>query len=127
MEKFKFSREYEFRASPKVLYQYFSTPAGLQQWFASKVKYTSDSNFDFIWDNESHPARMSVQRVNKLVKFDFLKDEQKGNFVEFKLEQSELTNATFLKVTDNSEISDVSELEDIWDDMIYKLKEIVGG
>jgi uncharacterized protein YndB with AHSA1/START domain len=127
MEKFKFSREYEFRASPKVLYPYFTTPAGLQQWFASKVKYTSDSNFDFIWDNESHPAKMAVQRMNKLVKFDFLKDDQKGNYVEFRLEQSELTNATFLKITDNSEINDEAELEDIWDDMIYKLKEIVGG
>lgn len=127
MEKFKFSREYEFRASPKVLYPYFSTPAGLQQWFATVVKYTTDSNFDFIWDNESHPARLSVQRLNKLVKFDFFKDDQKGNYVEFKLEQSELTNATFLKITDNSEINDESELEDIWDDMIYKLKEIVGG
>ncbi len=127
MEKFKFSREYEFKSSPKVLYPYLSTPAGLQQWFASKVKYTTDSNFDFVWDGESHPAKMTVQRVNKMVKFEFVKDTQKGNYVEFKLDQSELTNATFLKITDNSEINDEGELEDIWDDMIYKLKEIIGG
>ncbi len=127
MEKFKFSREYEFKSSPKVLYPYLSTPAGLQQWFASKVKYTNDSNFDFVWDGESHPAKMTVQRVNKMVKFEFVKDTQKGNYVEFKLDQSELTNATFLKITDNSEINDEGELEDIWDDMIYKLKEIIGG
>jgi uncharacterized protein YndB with AHSA1/START domain len=127
MDKYKFSREYEFRASPKVLYPYFSTPAGLQQWFASKVKYTTDQNFDFLWDNESHPARLSSQRLNKSVRFDFLKDEQKGNYVEFKLEQSELTNATFLKVTDNSDNHDETELEDIWDGMVDKLKEIVGG
>ncbi len=127
MEKFKFSREYEFKSSPKVLYPYLSTPAGLQQWFASKVKYTNDSNFDFVWDGESHPAKMTVQRANKMVKFEFIKDTQKGNYVEFKLDQSELTNATFLKITDNSEINDEDELEDIWDDMIYKLKEIIGG
>ncbi len=127
MEKFKFSREYEFRASPKVLYPYFSTPAGLQQWFAAKVKYTNDQNFDFLWDNENHPARLSSQRLNKQIKFDFLKDDQKGNYVEFKLEQSELTNATFLKVTDNSDNHDETEQEDIWDTMIDKLKEIVGG
>jgi uncharacterized protein YndB with AHSA1/START domain len=127
MGKFKFTREYEFRASPKVLYQYISTPSGLQQWFASKVKYINDGNFDFIWDNESHPARLTSQRMNKATKFDFLNDEQKGNYVEFKLEQSELTNATFFKIIDNSDNDDESELEDLWDGMVDKLREIVGG
>lgn len=127
MGKFKFTREYEFRASPKVLYQYISTPSGLQQWFASKVKYVNDGNFDFVWDNESHLARLASQRMNKATKFDFLNDEYRGNYVEFKLEQSELTNATFFKIIDYSDINDVSELEDLWDGMVDKLREIVGG
>lgn len=127
MGKFKFTREYEFRASPKVLFQYLSTPAGLQEWFASKVTYLPNGHFDFFWDGESHPAKMSVHRLNKLARFDFLNENQKGNYVEFKIEQSELTNTTFMKITDNSDNTDATELEDLWDGFIDTLKEIVGG
>ncbi len=127
MAKFKYVEEYEFKASPKVLYQYISTPTGLQQWFAAKVTIKGDHLFDFIWDNESHPAKITVQRLNKMTRFDFISEGQKGNYVEFKLEVSELTNATFLKITDNSDNEDKEDLEDLWGGFTDKLKEIVGG
>jgi uncharacterized protein YndB with AHSA1/START domain len=127
MAKFKYVEEYEFKASPKVLYQYISTPAGLQEWFASKVIIKGDHLFDFIWDNESHPARLTTQRLNKMTRFDFLNENQKGNYVEFKLEVSELTNATFMKITDYSDNEDKEDLDDLWGGFMDKLKEIVGG
>ncbi|MCU0325302.1 MAG: START-like domain-containing protein [Spirosomaceae bacterium] len=127
MGKFKFVAEFEFKASPKVLFQYISTPAGLQQWFAAKVTIKGDHIYDFIWDNESHPAKMTSQRLNKSTRFDFMNEEQKGNWVEFKLELSELTNTTFFRVTDNSDNTDVEDLNDLWDGLMDKLREIVGG
>jgi uncharacterized protein YndB with AHSA1/START domain len=127
MAKFKYVAEYEFKASPKVLYQYISTPAGLQEWFAAKVTIKGDHLFDFVWDNESHPARLTTQRLNKMTRFDFLNENQKGNYVEFKLEVSELTNASFMKITDYSDNEDEEDLEDLWGGFMDKLKEIVGG
>ena len=128
MGKYKFITEFEFKASPKVLFPYISTASGLQEWFAAKVFTRGDSvSFDFLWDNESHPARLSVNRLNKMTRFDFLNDEQRGNFVEFKLELSEMVNSTFLKITDNSDNEDATDLQDMWEGMVYKLKEIVGG
>ena len=70
---------------------------------------------------------MTTHRLNKLVRFDFLNNEQKGNYVEFKVEVSDLTNATFFKVTDCSDNADTEDLKEMWEGMTDKLKEIVGG
>ncbi len=53
MNNLKFHAEYELRASPKMLYPYISTAAGLQQWFADKVTISPDHVFDFLWDKEN--------------------------------------------------------------------------
>ena len=39
----------------------------------------------------------------------------------------ELTQTTFLKVTDYSDFDDLEELKDLWDGLVEKLKEVVGG
>lgn len=123
MSKFKFTTEFEFRASSKILYQYISQPSGLQQWFAEKVKVLGENRMDFVWDGDSHAARLSLQRLNKLTRFDF----DNGNYVEFKLETSELTGSSFLKITDYSDNSDEEDLKYLWEDMVDRLRDIVGS
>ncbi len=130
MEKFKFVTEYEFRASPKMLFPYISTASGLSQWFASKVNTLSDHKYDFQWDNESHIARQVSLRQNKSVRFEFLDTSESGhdnNYVDFRIDQSELTQSTFLRITDYSTNLDEEELNDLWDGLLDKLKEIVGS
>lgn len=125
MAKFKFSQEYAFKTSPKVLFNYISTPGGLQQWFADKVIMDQNHHFHFHWDNEEHVAEMT-QRLHKSSRFDFSgKDE--GNYIELKFITSEIDNSTYLRVTDYSENDDVKELESMWLSFIHELKEIVGG
>ncbi|SOD81894.1 START-like domain-containing protein [Spirosoma fluviale] len=130
MEKFKFITEYELRASPKMLFPYISTASGLSQWFASKVNTMPEQRFDFQWDNESHIARQVSMRQNKGVRFEFLDTDEDGsdnNYVDFRVDQSELTQSTFLRVTDYSNTTDPEELQDLWDGLMDKLKEIVGS
>jgi uncharacterized protein YndB with AHSA1/START domain len=130
MEKFKYSNEYELRASPKMLFPYISTASGLSQWFAQKVNNKPDQKFDFYWDNESHIAQQTSLRLNKSVKFEFLNtsdDNHDNNYVEFKIEVGDLTGATFLKITDYSTTTDEEELRELWDSFIDVLKETVGG
>ncbi len=130
MGKHKFIIEFELRASPKVLFPYVSTASGLQQWFAEKVTLKNSTTFDFIWDGDSHVANVSQQRVNKSIKFDFLPSADEGrdhNYLEFKMDVSELTGSTYLKIIDYSDNSDDEELTELWEDLIYKLKEIVGN
>ena len=41
--KEKFQLEVSLNASPQLLYQYISTPAGLSSWYADDVRTTSDT------------------------------------------------------------------------------------
>lgn len=130
MEKHKFTTEFEVRSSPKVLFPYISTAAGLEQWFAEKVKIMPDSRFDFQWDGESHFARQTSLRLNKAVRFEFEEKEQSAdnlNYVEMKLEVSELTQSTYLRIVDYSETMDEGELKSLWGGLMDSLKEIVGS
>lgn len=130
MSKHKFVVEFELRASPKVLFPYISSASGLQQWFAEKVTLKDSSTFDFSWDGDSHIAKLSQLRLNKSAKFDFIPsnpDDRDHNYIEFKMEVSDLTGSTYLKIVDYSENTDENELNELWEDLIYKLKEIVGN
>jgi START-like superfamily domain len=130
MTKHKYIAEFELRASPKMLFPYLSTASGLSQWFAQKVNTTPDHTFNFIWDNDDHLAKQSALRLNKSVKFEFLNtdpDNIDNNYIELKIEVSDLTNSTFLKITDYSSNEDVEELKDLWQGLIDNLKEIVGS
>ncbi|MEZ4901856.1 MAG: START-like domain-containing protein [Spirosomataceae bacterium] len=130
MLKFKYSNEYELRASPKMLFPYISTASGLSQWFCEKVNNKPDHNFDFVWDKESHIAEQTSMRLNKSVKFEFIntsEDNRDNNYVEFKIDVSDLSGATYLRITDYSAITDEDELHDFWEGLINNLKEIVGS
>ena len=109
MSKHKFTAEFELRASPKVLFPNFSSASGLQQWFAEKVILKDSTTFDFLWDGESHVAKLSQLRLQKSAKFDFLpanQEEKDHNYLEFKLDVSDLTGSTYLKVIDYSSNTD---------------------
>ncbi|HEY8733675.1 MAG TPA: START-like domain-containing protein, partial [Puia sp.] len=36
-KKQQFTLEYSLKCPPSILYEFLSTPAGLQEWFADKV------------------------------------------------------------------------------------------
>lgn len=130
MEKHKFTTEFEVRSSPKVLFPYISTASGLEQWFAEKVKMMPDNRFDFQWDGESHIARQTAHRLNKAVRFEFEDHDETAediNYVEMKLEVSELTQSTYLRIVDYSETMDEEELSSLWGGLMDSLKEIVGS
>lgn len=128
-----FTTEFEIRSSHKVLYPYMSTAAGLEQWFAEKVTILPDGRFNFQWDGESHPAERTSHRLNKSVRFEFIEDGKSNdeanerNYVEMKLEVSDLTQSTYLRVVDYSQNMDEDELSALWGGLIDSLKEIVGS
>jgi uncharacterized protein YndB with AHSA1/START domain len=127
MKHYKFTTEFEFRASRKMLFPYISTASGLSQWFADNVNIDEDKNYHFFWDGESQKARLSAQRTNSYVRFEMLEEETEAPFIELRLEEDELTDSTFLKITDCTSDDDEEEQQDIWENMITTLKETVGG
>jgi uncharacterized protein YndB with AHSA1/START domain len=130
MGKHKFITEFELRSSPRVLFPYLSTASGLEQWFAEKVTILPDHRFDFQWDGSSHFARQTSHRLNKAVRFEFEGNEdptEDTNYVEMKLEVSDLTQSTYLRVVDYSQTMDEEELSSLWNGLMDNLKEIVGS
>ena len=127
MSKYKFVGEYEFKASKKMLYNYLSTASGLAQWFADDVNINPDKSFSVIWDGEANKAKMVSHRTNSQVRFEFVSDDPDPNYVEFNLDMNELTQTNFIRVTDYSEMDDLQELEELWENLMAELREIVGG
>jgi uncharacterized protein YndB with AHSA1/START domain len=127
----KFIAEFPVNASKKMLYPYLSTAGGLAQWFADDVNVNEDKIFNFIWDNENHPAKLVSQRTNHHVKFEFLpkdhESEEEPAYFELKLEMNELTESVYIKIVDYTDIDDEEELMDLWEGLVHSLKEIVGG
>jgi len=126
-----FTADFEIHASIKMLYPYIQTASGLSEWFADDVNISPEKVFTFVWDNEEHKAMMSAHRTNHFARFEYLpeskEDEKDPSYFELRLEINELTQTTFLKVVDYSEMDDVEELHDLWEGLIENLKKVVGG
>ena len=131
MAKTSFTIEIEINASPRTLYPYISTPDGLAQWFADEVFEDDEDFLVFIWDEKKHIARMAAKKVNSFAKFEFLpetdEDSSNPSWIEFKVEVNEMTNSTFLKIEDYSQIDNPDDYEEMYRYCLATLKEIVGG
>jgi uncharacterized protein YndB with AHSA1/START domain len=126
-----FTADYEVHASIKMLYPYVQTASGLAEWFADNVTISPEKVFTFTWDNEEHKAILASHRTNHFARFEYLpetkEDEKDPSYFELRLEVNELTQTTFLKVTDYSDFEDMGELQDLWDSLIENLRKVVGG
>jgi uncharacterized protein YndB with AHSA1/START domain len=131
MSKDQFVADYQLNASKKIVYTYLSTASGLQEWFADKVRIDEDKNYIFNFDQEDHYAKLNIVKANLHVRWDFFDPKSSGShkesYIEFKLDEAELTQSLFLKVVDQSNFYRLDELEGIWDGLIAKLKGTIGG
>jgi uncharacterized protein YndB with AHSA1/START domain len=131
MSKDQFVADYQLNASKKIVYSYLSTASGMQEWFADKVRIDEDKNYIFNFDQEDHYAKQNIVKANLHVRWDFFDPKsttsQNASYIEFKLDEAELTQSLFLKVIDQSNFYRLDELEGIWDGLIAKLKGTIGG
>jgi uncharacterized protein YndB with AHSA1/START domain len=127
----QFVADYQLNASKKIVFTYLSTASGLEDWFADEVRINEDKNYIFYFDGQDHYARLVVVKANLHVRWEFFDPKAtqvpSNSFIEFVLDETELTQALFLKVIDHSNQYEADELEAIWNGMIAKLKETIGG
>ncbi|AFM05207.1 hypothetical protein Fleli_2854 [Bernardetia litoralis DSM 6794] len=136
MSKFEYNAEYEIRAAVKMVYPYIASPQGLEEWFADRVEVLNEKFLNIHWDNEQHMTKIVSQRNNSMIRFQFVEsmDEAKtkaqkkdNNFLELKLNYSELTDTTYLLITDYSEMNDEEVLKELWDGLVETLREKLGA
>jgi len=119
MSKQLYTLEYPVRCSPSILYEFLSTPAGLQEWFADKVD-ERDNVFFFSWNGSSQKAEVLDSQEEKYIRFHWL-DAPKEEYFEFSIEKSEITNQTILVVKDFAEKKEMKDQSMLWD---YQVKDL---
>ena len=129
--KHRFMVEYPVNASPKILYPYLASPSGLAQWFCQEVHLEENHCYNFIWDNQPHFAEQNSHRTNRSVRYVFLDQNKRhtpdASYLDFTIEESQLTQEVYLRVLDYSEETDEIELQEMWDGLVQHLRELVGG
>ena len=127
-DKEKFQLEYTINSSSNVLFNFVSTPSGLQEWFSDMVNVKNDV-FTFEWDGSEEQARLLAKKDKEFIRFQWLTDEEDGNdaFFEFRVRIDSLTKDVALLITDFAEPDEKEEAVLLWNSQIDELKHTIGS
>lgn len=127
-KKIFYSLEFDFQASPQLLFQYLSTPSGLSEWFADNVNSRGE-DFVFIWDDSEEEAKMLQSKNNERVRFQWMNDEENSEdyYFEFKIQVDEITKDLSLIISDYSDDDELEESKLLWRSLIADLKQVLGS
>ncbi len=122
-----YSIEYELNSSPDVLFEFISTPGGLEKWFADRV-YIIEGNFIFNWeDGEKRMAKQVGIKEKDWVRFHWL-DEPEKRYFEFKIVIDDLTSEVALIVSDFADTpKELEESTRLWNQQISDLHHSIGS
>mgnify|MGYP006422628771 FL=1 len=126
MSKVKFELEFPIHASPTMLYQYFSTPSGLSEWFADNVN-SRGKEYTFIWDGSEEVAKLLQKKTYERIRFKWLEDESAEGYFEFKIQIDAITKDVSLIVSDFAEEGEEDEAKMFWENQISELKQTIGA
>ena len=127
MRKEKIHIEYPLSATSKsLIWGAISTPTGLENWFADKVK-AQDKLFTFMWGKtETREAEIINIRIFSFVRFRWLDEEDLKAYFEFKMNYNELTGDYMLEITDFTEPDEIDDQKKLWDLQIETLRRTCG-
>ena len=126
MERVKVQLEYLLRASPAILYQFFTSPSALVRWFCDKVDIHGDSIYTFIWSGYQEIAQLTEDIEEELVRYTWLSPRE-DEYLEFKITISPVTGETILEITDFCDEDEVEEQKALWAAQIKQLKKETGS
>jgi uncharacterized protein YndB with AHSA1/START domain len=122
----KLELEYPLRSSTNILYQYISTPSGLQSWFADHVE-AQNGKYIFRWEDGSETVALILKNVtNKYIRFSILNNDS-DEFMEFRVSQDDITDDVELIITEFVNEDEEDMAASIWDSAVDNLKHIIGA
>lgn len=124
-QKQLYTLEYPVRCSPVILFEFLSTPAGLQEWFADKVD-ERDNVFSFSWNGAADKAEVLESEEDKFIRFHWL-HTPKDEYFEFRIEKSEVTNQTILVIKDFAEKKEIKDQSMLWEHQVKELFHRLGS
>lgn len=127
-EKVRYEIEFPINSSPQLLYQYISTPSGLQEWFADTVNSRGEF-FTFEWDDVEENARLASKKTGEKVKFKWVDENKKDTdfYFELRILEDEITKDVSLMITDFAEKEEIEESKMLWENQVSELKHVIGS
>ena len=125
MSKQLYTLEYSVRCSPSILFEFLSTPAGLQEWFADKVD-ERDQVFSFTWNGTVDKAQVLESELDKSIRFHWL-HAPKNEYFEFRIEKAEVSNQTILLIKDFADKKEIPDQKRLWDFQVNDLFHRLGN
>jgi uncharacterized protein YndB with AHSA1/START domain len=108
-----FTLEFPVRCSPSILFEFLSTPAGLQEWFADKVDEW-EGVYSFTWDDGApDKAEIKEKEADRFIRYRWLHSD-KAEYFEFRIEKTEISNQTILLIKDFADKVDVKDQSRLW-------------
>jgi uncharacterized protein YndB with AHSA1/START domain len=126
--KVRYELEFPINSSPYLLYQYISTPSGLQEWFADKVNSRGEF-FTFEWDGNEENARLASKKTGEKVKFKWVDEAKKDTelFFELRILEDEITKDVSLMIVDFAFEDELEEARLLWENQVSDLKHVIGS
>jgi uncharacterized protein YndB with AHSA1/START domain len=125
MKRIPVDLEYIFKASPAILYKFLTTPACLVRWFCDGVDINGDV-YTFTWNGSDEDAEVVDDIEEEKIRFVW-EDAPDGEYLEFRMYRSPVTEETVLEITDWTEEKEVDDLKRLWDSQIKNLRQETGG
>lgn len=119
----KFTLDFHFETTPKLLYTLISSPEGLTRWFAHTTQIGEDV-YLFKWEGNEQPVRLVQAKENEYVVFQWLEDYHKDLLLEMRIENQQLTSGITLVISDYAEVSDVDFSKRLWISQVGQLQRI---
>jgi uncharacterized protein YndB with AHSA1/START domain len=126
MSKIKYEIEFPIHASPHMLYQYFSTPSGLEEWFADKAN-SRGKVITFFWDDSEEEAMIVSRKQDERARFKWTESEGDDTYFEFRIQVDAITKDVSLMVTDFADEDELEESKMLWENQIEELKHRIGA
>ena len=126
MERVKFSKEFMFRASPAILYQFLSTPDSLIRWFCDQVRIQGRM-YIFEWNGSEEEAELIEDIEEELLRFHWEEADDEREYLEFNIDRSPVTGETILVITDFCDADEVEDQKQLWATQMEALRSVTGG
>lgn len=125
MSRVKYDMEFIFRASPKIIYRFITTPSCLVRWFCDTVDITGDT-YVFSWDGFDEEAELIDDIEEERLRFHW-EDADDGEYLEFRMYKSAVTNETVMEVTDFADDDELEDQKQLWKTQLDVMRSEMGG
>ena len=118
--------EFFIKSSPRILYNFISSPSGLSEWFSDDVNI-KNGIYTFFWEDSSETAKLLATREFELMRFKWSNTDEDDTYFEMKIKIDELTGDVALIVTDFARKDELNDAQRLWDAQIHDLCKAIGS